>query len=165
MFRILLLASAKNSAISATQANRRLPRGRNRRHQTLIHDPRQDHQSHVARFGVGDAQSMHEFTFFTHHFQGARQCAPSAMHHHNLMPIVRQLNHRLRTFLQRRLVFYCSPADFDDNLHCNPSLSSHPYIRFMFCTACPAAPFSRLSRQETTTSRRPSRARQKPRSQ
>src|SRR2546421_8230983 len=34
----------------------------------------------------------------------------------------------------------------------SPARSSSPNIRFMFCTACPAAPFTRLSITESTTS-------------
>lgn len=33
----------------------------------------------------------------------------------------------------------------------NPAVSSKPHIRFMFCTACPAAPFTRLSITDNTT--------------
>lgn len=33
-----------------------------------------------------------------------------------------------------------------------PAVSGSPMARFKFCTACPAAPFTRLSRQLTTIS-------------
>jgi hypothetical protein len=52
-----------------------------------------------------------------------------------------------------------------DALHSSPSDSPNPHIRFMFCTAWPAAPFKRLSRQETRTSCLPSFASSKPMSQ
>src|SRR5205823_3625303 len=44
---------------------------------------------------------------------------------------------------------------FDENLHKSPCVSGKPSIRFMFCTACPAAPFTRLSMQLNASSRVP----------
>lgn len=52
-----------------------------------------------------------------------------------------------------------------DALQSSPSDSSNPHIRFMFCTAWSAAPFKRLSRQETRTTCLPSFASSKPMSQ
>src|SRR5438477_7472109 len=56
-------------------------------------------------------------------------------------------------------------ADLDHDFQFRPSRWSHPNMRFRFCTAWPAAPFRRLSRQETITSRSPSGERAKPMSQ
>lgn len=39
---------------------------------------------------------------------------------------------------------------------CSPNLSGKPNIRFMFCNACEAAPFKRLSNVTVTTARVPS---------
>ena len=72
--------------------------------------------------------------------------------------ILRQFSDRPRAFAQRCRIFQRGASDFDHDRHCSPSSSPHPYIRFMFCTAWPAAPFSRLSMHEISTSRRPSSA-------
>src|SRR6185436_18271645 len=40
-------------------------------------------------------------------------------------------------------------------LSINPVVSSRPNIKFMFCTACPAAPLTKLSIAVKTTSCRP----------
>src|ERR1019366_8350863 len=64
-------------------------------------------------------------------------------------------------------VFEERPVDFDYQFHkknprfapshySSPAASSSPNMMFMFCTACPAAPFTRLSMQLITTSRLPS---------
>src|SRR5262249_54984696 len=37
----------------------------------------------------------------------------------------------------------------------SPVFSSSPNIKFIFCTACPAAPFTRLSKAENTTTSLP----------
>src|SRR5262245_32631863 len=47
-------------------------------------------------------------------------------------------------------------TDFYDDSQFSPSRSSQPNITFMFCTAWPAAPLIRLSRQEIRISRLPS---------
>src|SRR5438309_8069289 len=60
----------------------------------------------------------------------------------------------------------CVSADlYDETLHSNRSDSENPKARFMFCTACPAAPLSRLSRQLMTVTRLPSGASANPMSQ
>src|SRR5207245_7267128 len=44
------------------------------------------------------------------------------------------------------------PAYFNDFCHeTSPAVGSYPNIKFKFWTACPAAPFTRLSRTETIT--------------
>src|SRR5262245_19392435 len=46
-------------------------------------------------------------------------------------------------------------AELEDyrRCHSSPVVSSMPSTAFMFCTACPDAPFSRLSMTDTTTAR------------
>src|SRR5260370_112647 len=72
-------------------------------------------------------------------------------------------------FVGRELIAIFAPADIFQITHgfvptsIKPVFSSNPNIKFMFCTACPAAPFTRLSRAEKTTSWRPRAA--KPMSQ
>ena len=53
----------------------------------------------------------------------------------------------------RRIVQQCA-AKLNQQSQSRPSVSGNPRTRFRFCTACPAAPFTRLSMQLTTTPRR-----------
>ncbi len=41
------------------------------------------------------------------------------------------------------------PADFDQHPHSKASVSGNPSMRFMFWTACPAAPLTKLSSAAT----------------
>src|SRR5205807_717770 len=123
------------------------------------------HQRHVARFGVGDAQAVDEFAFLAEPLHGPSEFHAATVDDRDLVPVARQLDHGVGALAQDCGVVERGSADFHDHPHCNPSASFHPYITFMFCTACPAAPLSRLSIQETITRRRPSSARQKPISQ
>src|ERR1700680_1353678 len=78
----------------------------------------------------------------------------SAVDHHHL----RAPRARLRDLARQRIARFRriqqGAAQFDQNLHSSPSVSAYPSIRFMFCTACPAAPLTRLSMALTTTARR-----------
>ena len=142
-----------------------IPGGQNCGHQLLVDHAGQHHQRDVASLRVGDAQPVHELALSC---RVVSACGSARCHRHAPRPpvsVLRQLHDRLRALAQRGLVLQRRAADFDYDLHCSPSSSFHPYIRFMFCTACPAAPFSRLSTHETSTNRRPSSARQNPRSQ
>src|SRR5207237_8183248 len=42
-------------------------------------------------------------------------------------------------------------AQLDQKFHRSPAVSGKPRARFIFCMACPAAPFPRLSITATTT--------------
>src|SRR2546428_8618651 len=44
---------------------------------------------------------------------------------------------------------------FHPSVHARASVSANPHMRLKFCTACEAAPFSRLSITETITALRP----------
>jgi len=73
---------------------------------------------------------------------------------HLMLP--RQLDDRSRALLPQFFVLESPPADLYNDFQFSPSCSVHPYITFMFCTACPAAPLIRLSRHETRISFLPS---------
>src|SRR5437660_7386420 len=98
-------------------------------------------------------------------FENSGNGAAAAVDYSDVVAVLRQFGNGAGTFAQSRCIFEGGSSDFYDDGHCSPSSSFHPYIRFMFWTACPAAPLSRLSRQEINTSRRPSSAKQNPRSQ
>jgi hypothetical protein len=161
----LFFARANRAAVAATEADRRLARGSDRRNQPFVHHAGEHHQRHVARFGVGDAQAVDEFAFLAEPLHRAGEFHAAAVDDRDLVAVARQLNNGVRALAQDFRIVERGSSDLDDDPHCNPSASFHPYITFMFCTACPAAPLSRLSMQETITRRRPSSARQKPISQ
>ena len=72
VFRVLFLAGAKDAAVSAAEADGRLPGGSDRRHQALVHDAGEHHQGNIARLGVGNAQSVDEVAFLC---RGVSECA------------------------------------------------------------------------------------------
>ena len=131
----------------------------------FIHPARQHHQGDIARLQIGDAQSVDELRFLAKLCERARQGFATAVHHGNVMPIGHQFGDRVRTFSQQQLVVQCRSANFHHEFQCNPSCSLQPYMTFMFWIAWPAAPLTRLSRQETRMIRWPSAASEKPTSQ
>ncbi len=103
--------------------------------------------------------------FFPSCAKCARQLHAAAVDHCHLIAVGHQVGDRFAAGVQQLGIFKARTAQFYDESHSKPSSSFQPHITFMFCTACPAAPFNRLSRHETTTSRLPSSASAKPRSQ
>src|SRR6185437_3958126 len=149
---------------TAAHSDRGLSHTGQRGNQFLVHMSGQYHHGVIPRLGVRDAQAINEFAGLAHLAEDARQRGSAAMDHGDLM-FARQLLYRECGAMQKISVFQRCASKFDDDLHFRPSCSFHPNIRFMFCTAWPAAPFSRLSRQETITMRRWSAASVKPISQ
>src|SRR5437016_5364460 len=98
--------------------------------------------------------------------QSARKLRAAAVHDRNLMVLtIGKIDNRASALAHELFVIEGGAADFHYDLQLRPSRSSNPHIMFMFCTACPAAPFIKLSRHETITMRLPSGLRLKPTSQ
>ena len=131
----------------------------------LIQLPGQHHHGHIAGLRIGDAQSVDEGGLATQLLQRAAKRRAAAVDDHQLVAFATQAGNRLGELVDQFFVVERRATDFDHQLHCNPSFSSKPNIRFMFCTAWPAAPFSRLSMHETSTARLPSGESEKPMSQ
>ena len=121
--------------------------------QFLVHVSGQHHHGEVACLGVRDAKAVNELAGLAHLIQDARERRAAAVDHGHLM-LAGQLLDRQRGALQELCIFHRRSTQFHHDLHFSPSSSPHPYITFMFWTACPAAPLIRLSRHETMTSRR-----------
>jgi hypothetical protein len=125
----------------------------------LVHDQRIDdvieHFDHDLERGVvSDAQSGVRLLRDAALRQRGVDMLAAAVHDDELlaaMPGARDLAQHGVAALR---VVEKAAAELDD-LHSSPSLSSKPNIRLMFCTACEAAPFSRLSITETITARLP----------
>ena len=103
--------------------------------------------------GRGHAQPVDEPAFHAALGQEAGHLLAAAVDHHQFdaPPASRddlfgQRARRVRRIEQRAPQLY-------QQLHSRPSVSGNPSIRFMFWTACPAAPFTRLSMALTTTAR------------
>ena len=148
-------ARAEAQPVSAGESYGRLTDRSQRGDQSFIHLAGKDHQRHVARLGVGDAQTIDELALLAQRFERARQLHAAAVNHGHLMAIAHKIGNSARAaFQQRRSLQACS-TQFNDVLHSRPSDSPQPSITFRFCTAWPEAPFSKLSRQLTITARRP----------
>ena len=158
------LARPEGLAIAAAKSHGRLAHGRQRRHQLLVHVPGQYHHGEVAGLRVSDPQTIYKFAGLSNLGQHPRKGRASAVYYGNLV-LIRQLPDGERRPMEQRGVLQGSAAKLDYDFHFSPSSSFQPNIRFMFCTACPAAPFIRLSRQETSTMRLPSLASVNPMSQ
>ena len=152
-------------AVTAADADGRLPLLTERCDQRFIHATRKHHQRGIARLCVGHAKTADELALLAHCLQRARQLHAAAMHDGDLMAVENQICDRFANGVQQLRLFQRGAAELHNVLHSNPSDSFHPHITFMFCTACPDAPFSRLSRHETSTSRCLSGASSKPMSQ
>ena len=159
-----LFARAKEQPVAAGESDGRLPERAESRDEALVHLAGEDHQRDVAGFGIGDAQAVDEFALLAQRLQRARQLHAAAMDHGHLVAIAHQVGNGAHAAIQQRRSFKARAAEFDT--YFIPALRfgfirdlplRQPSITFMFCTAWPAAPFSRLSRQLTITARRPSR--------
>ena len=161
----LLLACAEDVAVAAGEAHGGLAVRAEGGDERLVDAAGEDHEGGVAGLGVGDAEAGDELALLAHLGEGLGELHAAAVDDGDLVAVVDEFGDGLAAGVQERLVFEGGSAEFDDEFHSKPSASFQPHIRFMFCTAWPAAPFSRLSRQETMTRRLPSGASAKPMSQ
>ena len=139
--------------VDARKPHRQRPGAVEAGHQLVIDAAREDLQHGVQRFGTGDPQPAHKVARNAALGEVARHLLAAAMHHHHLdsasagrRDLRRQAIAGFRAIEQRA-------AELDQNLHSKPSVSGSPSMRFMFWTAWPAAPFTRLSMALTTIAR------------
>src|SRR5271157_2260242 len=137
----------------------------NRGGQAFIKQSSKNHYGDIAGFAIGDAQSGDKFAFDSKTLQSGGEKASAAMDHQEFVAVSGERGNVARELLHSHSIFEQSTRKFDDNSHKSPVCSSSPSVRFMFCTACPAAPFPRLSRHEMMIKRCPSVSRTKPMSQ
>src|SRR5262245_19565038 len=96
---------------------------------------------------IGHAKTIDEDRLDAHPFQHSRDLDASSVHDNN--PVGCSRTNRSDCFYR---ILEKDSTDFHDRHHeCSPAAGSHPNIRLRFCTACPAAPFTRLSSTETMT--------------
>src|SRR4029077_15961541 len=120
---------------------------------------------HVAGFPVRHTQPGNKFALDAHALERRGEETPAARDDAQLVAFFRQRGDLANQGATEGVIFEQSSGKFDDNFHSSAVCSLIPSMRLKFCTACPAAPFPRLSRQETITRRRPVLSKAKPMSQ
>src|SRR5260370_42628378 len=78
----------------------------------------------------------------------------AAVNEHELLAPLPRLRDPAQHLRAPRGVIQEAASQFDHS-HASPSVSGYPHMRLKFCTACDAAPLSRLSMTDTITARRP----------
>src|ERR1700759_1841698 len=160
-----LFARTKDEAIAAGEPDGRLAMRSQGSDEVFVDAPGEHHQRGIASLGVRDTQPGNEHALLAQRLQGAGQRYTAAMDNRDLVTVTHHLDDRPGAAVQRLGILERRASKLHHVSHNSPSVSCHPFITFRFWTACPAAPFSRLSRQLMTTHRRPSGASWKPRSQ
>src|SRR5689334_21667779 len=103
---------------------------------------------------------------FTELLERLAQRLAAAVNQSDLMAVIHQQRCCASNPLDHAWLFKNRASDFEHDLQfSNPVVSGQPYITFMFCRACPAAAFIKLSMHETSTSRSLSGESAKPMSQ
>ena len=120
---VALFARAEQQAVAAGEADGGLAERAKRGDQAFVDLAGEDHQRHVARFGIGDAQAGDEFALVAQRLQRARQLHAAAVHHGNLVAVAHQLRDGARAAFEKRRRFKARSAEFDDVLHSWPSAS------------------------------------------
>ncbi len=90
---------------------------RNRRRQLLIQQAGENHDGHIARFAVGDAQTGNELAFDGHALEGGGEKAAAAMHDENFMAALRERRDLMRERAHRGVVFEQCSCEFDYDSH------------------------------------------------
>src|SRR5208283_566470 len=158
-------SSRKKLGIRGTDSNCGKALRRNGRRQTLVEESCKDHHCRIPSFAIGNSQAADKLALNTEPLESFCKGPASPVNHQNVVTLVGKSSNAFREVFDQRGVLKQGAGKFNDNFHRRPVCSSSPSIRFRFCTACPAAPLPRLSRQETTMSRLPVESSAKPISQ
>src|SRR5205823_14985656 len=137
----------------------------NRSRKFFVQQAGEYHDRCIARFAIRHAQAANEFAFDSHALESGGEKFPAAVHHENFVAFSSQCCNLTSQVAHRGIIFQQRSREFDYRSHSSEVRSSMPSIWFKFWTAWPAAPFLRLSRQDTRTKRRPEESRAKPISQ
>src|SRR5262249_52724779 len=133
------------------------------RHEPRVDEARQHRDHDVERRLVRDAQAVDLPFFKPGDFQRGVDFLAAAVHDDDRrsggQPLYRGDDCRqVRAILEELAAKF--QYEGSGNRHSKPTLSSMPSMTFMFCTAWPDAPFSRLSMTETRMTRPPASTRQ-----
>ena len=141
--RMLFLAAAQQAAVDATEAGRVQPGSQKRLDDGLVGVPRQDHLGNGQRFGVGNAQAVDLHRFDAQACLERGDLLAAAMDdHQRLAGCGRQSADLSGQFFQKARRIHLVAANFDHSCHdvvpvnqASPSVSGHPNMAFIFCTA------------------------------
>src|SRR5690349_1073492 len=134
----------RQKSVHARKSDRQFAGANNGGYQLLVYAPRNHLRDGVDDRFVRDPKAVYKAGRNATFFQEAGDLLPSAVDN----------EHFVFTCDVRELIGDGIPAvrliqkrtpDFDEYLHNSASVSGNPSIRFMFWTACPAAPFIKLS--------------------
>src|SRR5205807_3317227 len=123
--------------------------------QHLVDGAGQRGYDHVERRVVGDAQSGVGPLRNAEALQVRVDMLAAAVNEHDFVAIFPMDRDRAERFGAPHRIVEKASAQFDDVHQSSASVSAKPHMRLKFCTACDAAPLSRLSMTETITARRP----------
>ena len=98
-------------------ANGGLPFHRDRCGQLLIQETGENHDGHVARFTVRDAQAGDELAFDGHALERGGKKPPAAMHDENFVALLRQRRDLARKRAHRGVVFKQCSCELDYDSH------------------------------------------------
>src|SRR5258707_4157696 len=125
------------------------------RDEHLVHRSGQRRYDDIERCVVGDAQSGMGALRNAEALEIRVDMLAAAVHEHDLLAVLPAFRNRAQHLGAPQRIIEKAPAEFDDVHQIKASVSAKSNIRLKFCTACEAAPLSRLSMTETITARRP----------
>src|SRR5262249_11187762 len=105
------------------------------------------------RFGAGDTKAVDELALDSTIGQIAGHLLAAAMDYNHAVPAPPRFHDLRQQALAGDRVVEQRAPEFHQQLHNSDSVSANPSVRLRLCTACPAAPFTRLSIALTTTAR------------
>src|SRR5207247_4024204 len=124
------------------------------RDKLLVHHTAENSNDDFQRGVISDAQSAVRPLRYAEAAEVRVNVLAAAMNENELLAVLPCLRHSAQHFRAPRSVIEKASAQLD-HPHARPSVSGNPHMRLKFCTACDAAPLSRLSITETITARRP----------
>jgi hypothetical protein len=154
------------SGVDTRQSNGRHARRDERGDQLGVGRAGKHRDHHVERRAVGDAQAID-----LPRRDGAaielRVDGPASAVHNDQRPMQRNGRRQRRNprAIGGRFKQLAAELQHQRPVHSSPTRSSTPNATLKFCSACPAAPFTRLSRHDTMTSRRVAASKRQPISQ
>jgi hypothetical protein len=72
----------------------------NGRHEFLVDDSGQNHQSDVARLRIGNSKALHKLGFLSKPLQSSGQQSPPAVHYDHAVPLLCKLGYCAGTLAQ-----------------------------------------------------------------
>src|SRR5581483_2004724 len=133
-------------------------------HQLMIDASCQNFDHAVQHVRRRNTQAVHEPAFNSALGKKARHLLAAAMDYYDFVHARYSGDLPCQHIARFGSIEQCT-AGLEEKLHSRPSVSARPSARFIFCTACPAAPFTRLSMALITTPRPPTGSNATPMSQ